>query len=62
MCDDMDYWIEQDQYNIILNKFLDRIYHQVQVNMKADEDAEELEYYAKMCEDDTPAYYMNYWF
>jgi len=61
MCDDMDYWIEQDQYNLILNKFLDRIYNQLQVNLKDDEEADELAYYIKMCDNDEPAYYRNYW-
>lgn len=61
MCDDIDYWIEQDQYNIILNNFLDRVYHQLQVNLKDDEEAEELEYYINVCENNEVPYYMNYW-
>jgi hypothetical protein len=66
MCDDMDnwdmdYWIQQDQYIIILDKFLERAYNNLQVTFKEYDELEELEYYAKLCEYSEPAYYANYW-
>ena len=39
-----------------------RIHDRIQVELRADEEEEELKYYSKMYEEDQPNYYSSYWF
>ena len=58
----IDDYIRMDKILQLERELMIRIHDRIQVELRADEEEEELKYYSKMYEEDQPNYYSSYWF